>query len=259
MMGERTMIREVLVGLLLPFLGTGLGAAGVFLLRGTRMDRLGAALNDAAAGVMAAASVFSLLLPAMEEAARQNRVPWHAAGMGFLLGAALLWLWDAASKRIGPKSCVRHSTRMLILSVCLHNVPEGMAVGAAYAGLLSGNGSVSAMGALSLSLGIALQNLPEGAIISMPLRAEGMRRRRAFLFGVLSGVSEPIAGLLTVLLSRIAVPALPFLLSFAAGAMGYAVGFELLPETFRERPKAFGILCVLGGFALMTAMDLLLG
>ena len=147
---------------------------------------------------------------------------------------------------------------MLVLSVSLHNIPEGMAVGAVYAGLLAGDGTVTAMSAFALALGIALQNLPEGAIISLPLHAAGIGRGKAFLYGVLSGVSEPIAGVLTILLARFAVPALPWLLSFAAGAMAYVTGFELLPETMKERPLS-GTLCVLGGFALMTGMDVLLG
>ena len=181
------MNREILIGLLLPFLGTSLGAAGVFLLKGSMPKRLGAALNDAAAGIMAAASVFSLLLPALAEAARQNRTPWMETAAGFLFGAGLLWLWDGVSERIGRDRGLHRSTRMLVLSVCLHNIPEGMAVGAAYAGWLSGNPNVTAVSAFSLSLGIALQNLPEGAIISMPLHAEGKTKGGAFLSGVLSG------------------------------------------------------------------------
>lgn len=253
------MIGEVLKGLLLPFFGTSLGAAGVYLVRTSIPKRLSALLNDVAAGVMSAAGIFSLLLPAMEEAASRGQTPWLAAIMGFLIGAGLLWIWDRVSERFERKRNVHHSTRMLVLSVCLHNVPEGMAVGAAYAGLLAGNATVSVMSAFSLSLGIALQNLPEGAIISLPLHADGMKRTRAFVCGVLSGVSEPIAGALTVLLARIAVPALPWLLSFAAGAMAYVTGFELLPSIQEERPRIWGVLCVLGGFALMTAMDILLG
>ena len=253
------MIREIAKGLLLPFLGTSIGAAAVYLVRGSMPGRLGALLNDAAAGVMSAAGIFSLLLPAMEEAARHGDPPWIAAVFGFAFGAGLLRLWDRVSERIGQGPCIGHSTRMLVLSVCLHNIPEGMAVGAAYAGLLSGSATVSAMSAFSLSLGIALQNLPEGAIISLPLHADGMKRTRAFVCGVLSGVSEPIAGVLTVLLARFAVPVLPWLLSFAAGAMAYVTGFELLPAIQKERPRIWGVLCVFGGFALMTAMDILLG
>ena len=250
---------EAIKGLLTPLFGTSIGAAAVLVFRHGQSRRAAGILSDAAAGIMTAAAVFSLLLPAMEQTEAAGGAAWAPTCLGFLLGAGLLAGWDRLSLRLQRPGAVAHSTRMLVLSVSLHNIPEGMAVGAAYAGWLSGNAAMTAMGAFSLSLGIALQNLPEGAIISMPLHAEGMGRRRAFLFGVLSGVSEPIAGLCTVLLSRIAVPALPMLLSVAAGAMGYAVGFELLPETLSERPKAFGALCVLGGFALMTAMDLLLG
>ena len=252
------MIREIAKGLLLPFLGTSIGAAAVFLLRGAMPKRLGVLLNAAAAGVMTAAGVFSLLLPALTEAGNRGQTPWLVVPTGFLLGTGLLWLWDRFSERIGRRSEVGRSTRMMVWSVCLHNVPEGMAVGAAYAGLLTGSAAVSVMSAFSLSLGIALQNLPEGAIISLPLHAAGMKRTRAFVCGVLSGVSEPVAGALTVALSNVAVPALPFLLSFAAGAMAYVTGFELLPEAFGERPRIVGMLCVLGGFLLMTSLDVLL-
>ncbi|MBR6039471.1 MAG: ZIP family metal transporter [Clostridia bacterium] len=249
---------EAIKGLFVPFLGTSIGAAAVLALKNGIPKRLSGFLSDAAAGIMAAAAVFSLLLPAMEQAAEAGKVPWLPAVLGFLLGAGLLALWDRISERIGHTGAVSHSTRMLVLSVSLHNVPEGMAVGAAYAGLLSGKGSVTAMSAFALSLGIALQNLPEGAIISLPLHASGVGRGKAFLYGVLSGASEPVAGALTILLSRFAVPALPWLLSFAAGAMAYVTGFELLPDTQKERPLS-GTLFVLTGFMLMTAMDLLLG
>ncbi len=249
---------EAIRGLLLPFLGTSLGAAAVLFVRGDRCRRLRGFLSDAAAGIMIAASVFSLLLPAMEETEKSGGAMWLPAVLGFLLGAGLLAGWDRISGCIEHAGRVSHSTRLLVFSVCLHNIPEGMAVGAAYAGLLSGSAAVTAMSAFSLSLGIALQNLPEGAIVSLPLHAAGVGRGKAFLYGVLSGASEPIAGAATVLLARFAVPALPWLLSFAAGAMAYVTGFELLPDTMKERP-VFGTLFVLGGFALMTGMDLLLG
>lgn len=249
---------EAIRGLFVPFLGTSLGAAAVLVLKSGMPKRVGGFLSDAAAGVMAAAAIFSLLLPAMEQSETAGAAPLLPAIAGFLLGAGLLALWDRISARIGHVGPVAHSTRMLVLSVSLHNIPEGMAVGAAYAGLLSGQAAVTAAGAFTLALGIALQNLPEGAIISLPLHASGVGRKRAFLYGVLSGVSEPIAGAMTIVLSRFAVPALPWLLSFAAGAMAYVTGFELLPDTFKERPL-FGTLCVLMGFALMTGMDILLG
>ncbi|MBR0508343.1 MAG: ZIP family metal transporter [Clostridia bacterium] len=253
------MIPEVLNGLLLPFFGTSAGAALVLVLRGQAPERLTRVLNGFAAGIMAAASVFSLLLPAMEETERNGGRFWAPACFGFLLGAGLLAAWDRISLLRARSGRVSHSTRMLVLSVCLHNVPEGMAVGAAYAGLLSGSAAVTVMSAFSLSLGIALQNLPEGAIVSMPLYAGGVGRKRAFLLGVLSGASEPVAGGLTILLARFAVPALPWLLSFAAGAMAYVVGFELIFTLLKERPRSPGLLCVFAGFALMTAMDVLLG
>ena len=249
---------EAIKGLLVPFLGTSIGAAAVLVLKNGIPKRVAGFLSDAAAGIMAAAAVFSLLLPAMEQAAEAGKIPWLPAGLGFLLGAGLLAAWDRLSLLRERTGTVSHSTRMLVLSVSLHNIPEGMAVGAAYAALLSGQGTVTAMSAFALALGIALQNLPEGAIISLPLHAAGVGRGKAFLYGVLSGASEPIAGTLTILLARFAVPALPWLLSFAAGAMAYVTGFELLPDTFNERPLS-GTLFVLAGFALMTAMDILLG
>ena len=252
------MVFETIKGLLLPFLGTSIGAALVLVLRAGLPKRIGGLLADAAAGIMAAASVFSLLLPAMEEAERAGSPPLLSASIGFFLGVVVLAAWDRVFGKIERSGTVAHATRMLVLSVCLHNIPEGMAVGAAYAGLLSGQTTVTAMSAFALSVGIALQNLPEGAIISLPLSASGVGRGKAFLYGVLSGVSEPIAGILTILLSRAAVPALPWLLSFAAGAMAYVAGFELLPETLSERPR-MGTLCALGGFLLMTGMDVLLG
>ncbi len=249
---------EAIEGLLVPFLGTSIGASAVLFLKNGLPERAGGYLSDAAAGIMAAAGVFSLLLPAMEAAADSGACPFVPSVVGFLFGAALLAVWDRVSVRIGQTGCVAHSTRMLVLSVCLHNIPEGMAVGAAYAALLSGQTGVTAMSAFALSLGIALQNLPEGAIISLPLSASGIGRGKSFLYGVLSGVSEPIAGAMTIALSCVAVPALPWLLSFAAGAMAYVTGFELLPDTLKNRPKT-GSMFVLFGFALMTAMDILLG
>ncbi len=251
-------MNEAVKGLLIPFLGTTLGAAAVLILKNGIPKRIGGFLSDAAAGIMAAAAIFSLLLPAMEQSEREGRIAWIPACAGFVFGAGLLALWARVSDRIGRSGTVSHATRMLVLSVSLHNIPEGMAVGAAYAGVLSGSGAAAGAGAFALALGIALQNLPEGAIISLPLRASGVSRGRSFFYGVLSGVSEPIAGAVTILLSRFAVPALPWLLSFAAGAMAYVTGFELLPDTLETRPKA-GPLFVTLGFALMTGMDLLLG
>ncbi len=253
------MITEVIKGLLLPFAGTALGAAGIFCVRSRTQQKLSICLNSAAAGIMVAASIFSLLLPAFSELDARGGSPTGPVFGGFLAGVVLLFAWDRVSMRMERAGGVTHSTRMLVLSVCLHNVPEGMAVGAAYAGVLSGNTTVTVMGAFALSLGIALQNLPEGAIISMPLGAEGMGKGKAFLLGVISGVSEPIAGALTILLSRVAVPVLPHLLSFAAGAMAYVVGFELFPAMLSTRPRRHAMLCMTGGFLLMTLMDVLLG
>lgn len=252
-------------GLLIPFLGTVLGSACVFFMKKELSRSVQRALTGFAGGVMVAASVWSLLIPAMQQSAGKGKLAFLPAVIGFWLGVLFLLLLDHVIPHLhrsigqaeGPKSRLKRTT-MMVLAVTLHNIPEGMAVGAAYAALLSGPGTVTAMSAFALSLGIALQNLPEGAIISLPLHAAGVGRGKAFLYGVLSGASEPVAGALTILLARFAVPALPWLLCFAAGAMAYVTGFELLPETFRERPL-FGTLLVLLGFALMTGMDVLLG
>lgn len=243
------------VGTLFPFLMTTLGAALVFLMKKQSED--GPCMGFAA-GVMSAAAVFSMILPAM----RQNEGGWLIVTLGFMLGAAMIAGVDALMCRVRRIQNASDSARkrlMMVAAITLHNIPEGMAVGVVYAGYLSGQAQVTAAGALALSLGIAIQNFPEGAIISMPLHAEGMGKGRAFADGVLSGIVEPIGAVLTILAARMIVPALPYLLSFAAGAMLYVVVEELIPEMSQGRHSNIGTICFALGFGLMMVLDVALG
>ena len=257
---------EAFYGILIPFLGTTLGAGCVFFLKGGLREEVQRALTGFAAGVMVAASVWSLLIPAMEQSAAWGRLSFFPAAVGFWAGIGFLLLLDHAVPHLhqqsqqaeGPKSQLRRTT-MMVLAVTLHNIPEGMAVGVVYAGYLSGGASITAAGALALSLGIAIQNFPEGAIISMPLRAEGMGKGRAFGGGVLSGVVEPIGAVVTILAAGLIVPALPYLLSFAAGAMLYVVVEELIPEMSQGRHSDVGTVFFALGFSLMMILDVALG
>ena len=256
---------EVFYGILIPFLGTSLGAACVFFLKNTLLDGVQRALTGFAAGVMVAASVWSLLIPAMEQAADLGRLRFLPAFLGFWVGILFLLALDRIIPHLhaksgqteGTKSCLQRTT-MLVLAVTLHNIPEGMAVGVIYAGFLSGSTNITAAGALALSLGIAIQNFPEGAIISLPLRAEGMKKGRAFVDGVLSGVVEPIGAMLTLLAARQIVPALPYLLSFAAGAMLYVVVEELIPEMSQGEHSDIGTVFFAVGFSIMMVLDVAL-
>lgn len=257
---------EVFCGVMLPFIGTTLGAACVFFMRGKMNEKLQKGLAGFAAGVMVAASIWSLLIPAMEQAADMGKFAWVPAVIGFWLGILLLLVLDKVVPHLhvnskeaeGPKSNLKKTT-MLVLAVALHNLPEGMAVGVVFAGLISGNESITLMGALALSIGIAIQNFPEGAIISMPLRAEGVSKGRAFLYGVLSGIVEPIGAVLTILAASIAVPTLPYMLSFSAGAMMYVVVEELIPETAEGKHSNIGTVCFALGFTIMMTLDVALG
>jgi ZIP family zinc transporter len=224
------------------------------------------ALTGFAGGVMVAASVWSLIIPAMEQSDSMGKLSFLPAVIGFWLGILFLLLLDSviphlhmnAEKAEGPKSRLARTT-MMVLAVTLHNIPEGMAVGVVYAGFLSGSAEITSGGALALSLGIAIQNFPEGAIISMPLHAEGKSKRKAFFDGVLSGVVEPAAAVLTILLSSVIVPAMPYLLSFAAGAMMYVVVEELIPEMSEGEHSNIGVIMFAAGFTLMMALDVALG
>ena len=260
------MIQDAFWGILIPFLGTSLGAGCVFFLKNALRDRIQRALTGFAAGVMVAASVWSLLIPAMEQAADLGRLAFFPAAVGFWLGILFLLLLDHLIPHLhrnslqaeGPKSQLQRTT-MMVLAVTLHNIPEGMAVGVVYAGYLAGTAQITAAGALALSLGIAIQNFPEGAIISMPLRAEGMKKGRAFWGGVLSGIVEPIGAVLTILAAGIVVPALPYLLSFAAGAMLYVVVEELIPEMSQGQHSNVGTVFFAVGFSVMMVLDVALG
>lgn len=257
---------ETFYGILIPFLGTSLGAACVFLMKGTLSDRVQRSLTGFAAGVMVAASIWSLLIPAMEQSADMGAWAFIPAAVGFWIGVLFLLALDhliphlhANSERAEGIQSHLPRTTMMVLAVTLHNIPEGMAVGVVYAGYRSGSVPITAAGALALSLGIAIQNFPEGAILSLPLRAQGNRRWRAFLGGVLSGVVEPIGAVLTILAARQVVPALPYLLSFAAGAMLYVVVEELIPEMSQGRHSNIGTVFFSVGFSVMMILDVALG
>ena len=257
---------DAFYGILIPFLGTSLGAASVFFLKQSLGDRVQRALTGFAAGVMVAASIWSLLIPAMEQSASLGRLSFFPAVAGFWLGILFLLLLDHIIPHLhrnsemaeGPHSKLQRTT-MMVLAVTLHNIPEGMAVGVVYAGYLSGTAQITAASALALSLGIAIQNFPEGAIISMPLRAEGMSKSRSFWGGVLSGIVEPIGAVLTILAASVIVPALPYLLSFAAGAMMYVVVEELIPEMSQGEHSNIGTVFFAVGFSLMMVLDVALG
>ncbi len=260
------MVGEAIRVILIPFLGTALGATCVIFMKETFNMSLQRVLTGLAAGVMVAASIWSLLIPAIEQSADWGRWAFVPVAAGFWLGILFLLFLDRVIPHLhqncdepeGPRVPLKRTT-MLMLAVALHNVPEGMAVGVVFAGGLTGNGTVTLTGALVLSIGIALQNLPEGAIISMPLRAAGMKKSSAFLRGMLSGIVEPIAALLAILAAGLVVPALPYLLGFAAGAMMYVVVEGLIPEMSVGCHSNLGTLSFALGFTVMLAMDVALG
>ena len=253
-------------GLCIPFLGTSLGAACVFFMKKNLGIAVQRSLTGFAAGVMVAASVWSLLIPALEESASMGKLSFLPAVIGFWVGILFLLFLDRSIPHLhrfsnepeGPKSKLQRTT-MLVLAVTLHNIPEGMAVGVVYAGYLEGSVGISAAGALALALGIALQNFPEGAIISMPLRSEGVGKGKAFGLGVLSGAVEPVGSVLTILAAGLIVPALPYFLSFAAGAMIYVVVEELIPEMSQGKHSNIGTLFFALGFSVMMILDVALG
>ena len=257
---------ELWRGILLPFAGTALGAGCVLVMRGAMSRSLQRGLNGFAAGVMVAASVWSLLIPAMEAASAMGSWAFLPAVAGVWIGVGFLLVLDHLIPHLhqngqqaeGPKSKLKKSS-MLVLAVTLHNLPEGMAVGVVLAGWLSGEGIVSSAGILALALGIAIQNFPEGAIISMPLHSAGMGKTRAFGLGLLSGVVEPLGALATLAAAGLIIPALPYFLSFAAGAMLYVVVEDLIPEMAEGPHSNVGTLCFTVGFTLMLALDVALG
>jgi ZIP family zinc transporter len=261
---------EIIIGILVPLLGTSLGSACVYLMRGDLNDKLQKTLSGFAAGVMVAASIRSLLIPSMEMVEdKMGRLSWTPAVIGFFIGIFFLLLLDIliphqhldSEQPEGTGASSLRKTTMLVLAVVIHNIPEGMAVGVAFAGVYYGHNEMTMAGALALSIGIAIQNFPEGAIISMPLRAEGVSKNKSFVYGVLSGVVEPIAAIVTILLARFMVPILPYLLSFAAGAMMYVVVEELIPEATGESETHtnLGTIGFAIGFCVMMILDVALG
>jgi ZIP family zinc transporter len=259
-------MNTIIIGLLIPFVGTTLGAAMVFLMKNKMSLKLEKVLLGFASGVMIAASIWSLLLPALDMAAAQGKVEWYPPAVGFLMGVFFLLLLDKliphlhafSNKPEGLHSHLRKNT-MLVLAVTLHNIPEGMAVGVVFAGLLNNNSLITASGAFALSIGIAIQNFPEGAIISMPLKANGGSKAKSFVYGTLSGIVEPIAGALTILLTQLISGLLPYFLSFAAGAMIYVVVEELVPESQNGDHTDFATIAVAIGFVVMMVLDVALG
>jgi len=256
---------ETVLGILIPFAGTSMGAAMVFVLKKSISGQMQKILTGFAAGVMVAASFWSLLQPALESSEAMGKLSFLPAAVGFLVGVGFLLLLDIVIPHMhldhqseGPRSGIKRTTK-LILAVTLHNIPEGMAVGVVYAGLVSGNTGITSAGALALALGIAIQNFPEGAIVSMPLRAEGMSKGTTFLYGVLSGIVEPIAAFITILAFGTVVPVMPYLLAFAAGAMMYVVVEELIPEMSEGKHSNAGTIAFALGFVLMMVLDVALG
>ena len=256
----------VIVALFIPFLGTTLGSAMVFLLKKEIKLPVKKLLLGFASGVMIAASIWSLLTPSIEMTEQNGGIPWVPAAVGFLLGVLFLLFLDSViphmhlntEKPEGIKKSWKKTT-MLMLAVTLHNIPEGMAVGVVIAGSMVGNAGIAMAGAIVLAIGIAIQNFPEGAIISMPLRSEGLSKGKAFLYGTLSGIVEPVGAILTIILGNYIVPILPYLLAFAAGAMIYVVVEELIPESHEGEHSNIGTIGVAIGFVVMMILDIALG
>ena len=259
-------MNNLALGIMIPFLGTAAGAACVFFMKGQIRPLVQKMLLGFASGVMVAASVWSLLMPSMDMAADMGKFAFVPAAVGFLLGIAFLLAMDHLVPHLhmgceepeGLKSSWKKTT-MLVLAVTLHNIPEGMAVGVVFAGMLQGEGLITLTGAFALSLGIAIQNFPEGAIISLPLKSEGFGSGKAFLYGAASGIVVPIGAALTVLLAAYITPVLPYLLSFAAGAMIYVVVEELIPESAEGEHSNIGTIGFAAGFVLMMILDVALG
>ena len=247
-----------IAGILIPFIGTSLGSALVFFLKKNLNEKVQKMIVGFAAGVMIAASVWSLIIPSVEMAKVQGEISWIPAAVGLILGIVFLLIINKFAENIEQKKGGK-KINMLLFSVTLHNIPEGMAVGVCFAGFLAGNAGIGLMEAMLLSIGIAIQNIPEGAIISMPLKMEGMSKKKAFIYGVLSGIVEPIAAIITIALINIIVPILPYLLSFAAGAMIYVVFEELVPEMHAGKKSQLGIIGVTIGFVIMMILDIALG
>ena len=257
---------KLIIGLLIPFLGTSLGAAMVFFMKNSMNKKIEKLLLGFASGVMIAASVWSLIIPAIDMAEEQGKIAWLPASIGFLLGIFFLLILDSVIPHLhlnsdepeGIKAKLKKTT-MMVFAVTLHNIPEGMAVGVAFAGAFIGNTGITMAGAIALAIGIAIQNFPEGAIISMPLKSEGTTKTKAFGLGVLSGIVEPIGAIITIALTNLVVPILPYLLSFAAGAMIYVVVEELIPEAQEGTHSNIATIGVAIGFVIMMILDVALG
>lgn len=258
------MTKEMLIGILIPFIGTTAGSALVYFMKGALSERLEKIFVGFASGVMIAAAVWSLIIPSMEMT--QMSVKWLPAVVGFLLGIAFLLILDSVIPHIhlndekpeGMRAQLKKTT-MLVLAVTLHNIPEGMAVGIVFAGMAADNGLIPLSAALSLSIGIAIQNFPEGAVISMPLRGYGVSKNKSFLYGMISGIVEPAAAAVTIMLSGVIMPLLPYLMAFAAGAMFYVVVEELIPESQTGNHSNIGTISAAFGFVLMMMLDTALG
>lgn len=256
---------EMLIGILIPFVGTTAGAACVYFMKNKMNNLVQKMLLGFASGVMIAASVWSLLIPAMDMSSGLRRLAFIPAAVGFILGITFLLLLDRSiphmhldNEEEGPKSQLKKST-MLVLAVTLHNIPEGMAVGVIFAGLASGSEGITYAGALALAIGIAIQNFPEGAIISMPLKSSGLSKHKSFLYGMLSGIVEPIGAIITILMASFVIPVLPYLLAFAAGAMVYVVVEELIPEASNGDHSNIATIGFALGFVVMMILDVALG
>ena len=257
---------NIFVGLLIPFLGTMLGSAMVFLMKNEMNKNIEKLLLGFASGVMISASIWSLMIPSIDMAEKQGKISWIPAVIGFILGIIFLLVLDSliphlhlkTDKPEGIKAKLKNST-MMVLAVTLHNIPEGMTVGVVFAGILTQNAGITLAGAIALSIGIAIQNFPEGAIISMPLKTEGISKTKSFLYGTLSGIVEPIVAIITILLTNRLVPVLPYLLSFAAGAMMYVVVEELIPESQAGEHSNIGTVGFAIGFIIMMILDVALG
>ena len=247
-----------IAGILIPFIGTSLGSSFVFFMRKNMSSKFQKMIVGFASGVMIAASIWSLILPAVEMAEEQGKTSWVPAAIGFALGVIFLIGINKLAENLEKRENGR-KINMLTFSVTLHNIPEGMAVGVCFAGFLSGNAGIALLEAIVLAIGIAIQNIPEGAIISMPLKIKGMGKKQAFWKGVLSGVVEPISAIITIILINIVVPILPYLLAFAAGAMIFVVIEELVPEMHEGEKTRIGVIGVMIGFIIMMVLDIVLG
>ena len=258
---------NIVIGILIPLIGTTLGAACVFIMKKEINELINKGLIGFAAGVMVAASVWSLIIPSITMSSDMDNFAFIPAAIGVIVGIAFMLLLDRIiphlhynnDKPEGLKSEKIRKATMLVLAVVLHNIPEGMAVGVVFAGVMSQNSLITLSGALALSIGIAIQNFPEGTIISMPLRSEGISKCKSFLYGFLSGAVEPIGALLTILFSSTINPVMPYLLSFAAGSMIYVVVEELIPESSAGEHSNIGTIGFAAGFVIMMILDVALG